>query len=73
MFKHCCATCVCLGHEAGGGGLAQPAATRRLGGFSRKGKRILREDDEAEEAGLIGLARGFGAPPVIGDQCWGKV
>ena len=41
--------------------------------ISASSKRNSGKDDESEEAGLIGFARGGGAPPVIGDQCWGQV
>ena len=41
--------------------------------ISASSKRNSGKDDESEEAGLIGLARGGGAPGVIGDQCWGQV
>lgn len=35
--------------------------------ISASWKQISGEDDESEEAGLIGLARSGGAPGVIGD------
>ena len=56
------------------GAVGRPSRLPRAGrGLFNGGNWILREDDEAEKVGSTGSARGFGAPPVIGDQCWGKV